>query len=141
MAAKHRKSGRTAQKRKVSNKVDVTDASGASHDPSESLNAKGLATLPIEVLQMIINNIPSFPVLCTVFAHSPRDFPESMMIRKRTLHALIQTCRWLRRACLPMAWSSLDVVENLWHKHEMPDFEEKQTVEVVEQLEIVYIRN
>ena len=128
-AAKVAKPSRNARGALASNNVDALP------------NSKGLATLPVEILQMIVEFIPDFPIPCKVLAELPREDTGYLMHRRKALHSLIQICRWLRRACFPMAWSSLAVIDDIWRQESLKDYDKSQATALVEQLEIVQIRN
>jgi hypothetical protein len=61
---------------------------------------------PLELLLLIISQIPSVPYPCT----SPAEYVFKMTYqRSRTLLSLSQTCCDLREVFLPLYWESLDI--------------------------------
>ncbi|KAK2462994.1 hypothetical protein APHAL10511_004981 [Amanita phalloides] len=105
--------------------------------PTHGLNAKGLPTVPAELLLEILSYMQTMPIPCTCEPMRARNKERE---RKMTLFALFQTCRSLRSALLPFVWERIEVYtpdtsrsfNNHWCKNIATD--------LIEQLEIVTIR-
>jgi hypothetical protein len=69
------------------------------------VNDKGLPSLPVELILIILSFLPRVPVPCRRRALLTDD----TYFRNQALFALSQTCRWLRQTIFPFVWQSFEV--------------------------------
>jgi len=98
-------------------------------------NSSGIATLPVEILRLIVDFIPEFPVPCKALSDRPFLDPTPLLHRAMALKSLAETCRWLRQACLSMAWKSLDVCKDIWRKETLLDYDSQVAMTLTRKLE------
>jgi hypothetical protein len=68
-------------------------------------NVKGLPTLPVELILIILSFLPHVPVPC----RQRTLLTDDTYFRNHALFALSQTCRWLRQIIFPFVWQSFEV--------------------------------
>lgn len=113
----------------------------AENDIPGPLNSKGLAALPVELLDLIVSFIPDSPTPFLALSERHRVNSSALFVRKRTLAALTETCEWLRKAALPSLWRTLDVCEDVWKMEQVEEWDKAQTAKLLQQFDLVGIRN
>ncbi|KIM73045.1 hypothetical protein PILCRDRAFT_93223 [Piloderma croceum F 1598] len=82
-------------------------AKASEQTAQSSLPRETFTDLPSELLLDIVSRIPTMSIVDDLFSN-PGYLPLAYRERSASLRALSQTCKTLRKLCLPLAWETLE---------------------------------